>query len=72
MPRFLLERIEAGEQVFWVVPRIGASEAMDDEDQPTAGGASAADQLASLAELHDAGKLSDEEYAQAKAKVISS
>ena len=47
-------------------------EAMRDYIRSTAGGASAADQLASLAELHDAGKLSDEEYAQAKAKVISS
>ncbi|MDG2038914.1 MAG: SHOCT domain-containing protein [Ilumatobacter sp.] len=33
-------------------------------------GVGAADQLASLAELHTAGKLSDEEFAAAKTKVI--
>lgn len=37
----------------------------------TAGTSSAADQLASLADLHSTGKLSDEEYASAKAKVIA-
>jgi hypothetical protein len=37
----------------------------------TAGGTSAADQLQSLADLHTAGKLSDEEYAAAKGRVIS-
>jgi Phospholipase_D-nuclease N-terminal len=35
-----------------------------------AGGSSAADQLAKLAELHTAGKLDDAEYATAKARVI--
>ena len=35
-----------------------------------AGSGSAADQLDKLASLHDSGKLSDEEYAQAKAKVV--
>jgi len=37
----------------------------------TAGGASTADQLATLAELHASGKLDDAEYATAKAKVIN-
>lgn len=35
------------------------------------GGSSAADQLAKLADLHSAGKLSDAEYTAAKAKVVS-
>lgn len=39
----------------------------------TAGsGPSVADELAKLAELHTAGKLSDSDYAQAKAKVLGS
>ena len=37
----------------------------------TAGTASAADQLSSLADLHTAGKLTDEEYAAAKSRVIA-
>jgi hypothetical protein len=37
----------------------------------TAGGTSAADQLQSLADLHTSGKLTDEEYAAAKGRVIS-
>lgn len=37
-----------------------------------AGTSSAADELKSLASLHDAGKLSDEEYAAAKSGVIGS
>ncbi|MFW2382911.1 MAG: SHOCT domain-containing protein [Acidimicrobiales bacterium] len=37
-----------------------------------AGSASASDQLASLADLHSSGKLSDEEYAAAKSRVINS
>jgi len=37
-----------------------------------AGTSGAADQLKSLADLHDAGKLSDEEYAAAKSGVIGS
>ncbi len=36
----------------------------------TAGGSSAADQLAKLSEMHSNGKLDDAEYAQAKAKVL--
>jgi len=36
-----------------------------------AGGSSPADQLASLADLHTAGKLDDAEYAQAKQTVIA-
>lgn len=30
MPRFLTERLEAGEQIYWVVPRIGDSSAGND------------------------------------------
>ena len=37
-----------------------------------AGTSGAADQLKSLADLHDAGKLSDEEYAAAKSGVLGS
>jgi hypothetical protein len=37
-----------------------------------AGSSSAADQLKSIADLHDAGKLSDEEYAAAKSGVLGS
>ena len=36
----------------------------------TAGGGGSADEIAKLAELHSAGKLTDDEYAQAKAKAI--
>ena len=35
-----------------------------------AGGSDTADQLASLADMHNSGKLDDDEYAQAKAKVL--
>jgi hypothetical protein len=54
------------------VNRVQAQEAaMQDYIRTTAGGGTgAADQLASLAELHTAGKLSDDEYAAAKAKVL--
>ena len=46
---------------------------MQDYIRTTAsGGASAADQLSKLAELHSTGKLDDAEYAAAKAQVISS
>ena len=38
----------------------------------TGGGASEADQLAKLADLHSSGKIDDTEYATAKAKVIGS
>merc|ERR1739841_400158 len=44
MPRFLLERLEAGEQIYWVVPRIGATEASEER----AGGASAESRHADL------------------------
>ena len=55
------------------VNRVQAQEAaMQDYIRTTAGGGgSAADQLASLAELHTSGKLSDDEYAAAKAKIIN-
>jgi len=36
-----------------------------------AGSSSPSDQLASLADLHSSGKLSDDEYAQAKARVLN-
>ena len=45
--------------------------AMQNYIRSAAGGSNAADQLASLAQLHTSGKLSDEEYATAKSKVIS-
>ena len=45
--------------------------AMDAYIQQTAAGASPADQLKQLSDLHDAGKLSDEEFAAAKAKIVS-
>jgi hypothetical protein len=37
----------------------------------TAGGGSAADELTKLAKLHDEHKLSDEEFARAKAKIVA-
>lgn len=46
--------------------------AMQDYIRSTAGsGASAADELAKLADLHTQGKLDDAEYAAAKAKIVS-
>ncbi len=46
--------------------------AMQEYIRTTAGGgASAAEQLATLADLHTAGKLDDAEYAAAKAKVVN-
>jgi len=45
--------------------------AVDDYIRQTAGTASAADQLAKLADLHDRGKLSDDEYQSMKAKVLT-
>jgi hypothetical protein len=36
----------------------------------TTGGTSDADELAKLADLHNSGKLSDDEYASAKAKIL--
>ena len=46
MPRFLAERLEAGEQIYWVVPRIGETaespgEGEDDAPQSTAASAEA-------------------------------
>ncbi len=49
MPKFLMERLDAGEQIYWVVPRIGARDGVGDGDPegaekdtaPGAGGASA-------------------------------
>ncbi len=55
------------------VAQVQAQEAaVQDYIRTTAGGSgsSAADQLASLAELHTAGKLSDDEYAAAKSRVL--
>ncbi len=46
--------------------------AIQDYIRSTAGTSSSADQLASLANLHAGGKLSDAEYAAAKSKVIQS
>ena len=46
--------------------------AVQDYIRTTAGGSSSADQLASLADLHSSGKLTDEEYATAKAKALGS
>lgn len=48
-----------------------AKSAFDDYVREQAATASPAEQLEKLASLHDAGKLSDEEYAQLKAKVLS-
>jgi hypothetical protein len=39
--------------------------------QTSGGGGSAADELAKLAKLHDDKKLSDEEFARAKAKIVA-
>lgn len=44
--------------------------AQADAAQAAASGETSADDLQKLADLHDNGKLSDEEYAEAKAKVI--
>jgi ABC-type multidrug transport system fused ATPase/permease subunit len=52
-----------------------AQEQMDAYIRQTAGagasGDSAADQLTKLASLHDSGKLSDQEFEQAKAKIVA-
>ena len=45
--------------------------AVDSYIRTTAAGASDADQLSTLAELHSAGKLDDAEYAAAKAKILA-
>lgn len=48
-----------------------AQQQFDSYIRETAGGSSAADEVARLAELHDKGKLTDEEFAAMKAKVLS-
>lgn len=45
--------------------------AVDSYIRTTASGATDAEQLAKLADLHTAGKLDDAEYATAKAKILS-
>lgn len=48
-----------------------AQKELDAYVKQTAGGASTADELAKLANLHDEKKISDQEYEQAKAKIVS-
>jgi ABC-type multidrug transport system fused ATPase/permease subunit len=48
-----------------------AQKQFDTYVQQTAGGGSTADELAKLAKLHDEKKISDQEYEQAKAKIVS-
>jgi ABC-type multidrug transport system fused ATPase/permease subunit len=52
-----------------------AQEQLDTYIRQTAGGGasagSAADELTKLAKLHDSGKLSDQEFEQAKAKIVA-
>ena len=48
-----------------------AQKQFDTYVQQTAGGGSTADELAKLAKLHDEKKISDQEYGQAKAKIVS-
>jgi Phospholipase_D-nuclease N-terminal len=48
-----------------------AQKQLDAYVRQTAGGASTADELAKLAKLHDEKKLSDQEYEQAKAKIVT-
>lgn len=43
----------------------------DDYVRTTAGAASPADQLATIASLHDQGKLNDEDFAKAKAQILA-
>jgi ABC-type multidrug transport system fused ATPase/permease subunit len=47
-----------------------AQKQIDSYIRQTAGGGSAADELAKLATLHDEKKLSDEEFEKAKAKIV--
>ena len=44
---------------------------LDTYVRQTAAGGSAADELTKLATLHDSGKLSDEEFEKAKAKIVA-
>jgi ABC-type multidrug transport system fused ATPase/permease subunit len=48
-----------------------AQERLDAYVRQTADGGSAADELTKLAKLHDEHKLSDEEFARAKAKIVA-
>ena len=48
-----------------------AQQQLDTYVKQTAGGGSAADELAKLSQLHDQGKLSDEEFEKAKAKAVA-
>mgnify|MGYP003403417099 CR=1 FL=1 len=47
-----------------------AQKQLDAYVRQTAGGGSTADELAKLAKLHDDKKISDQEYEQAKAKIV--
>ena len=49
---------------------LSAQQAQDDYIRSVAGTETTADQLKTLSELHDAGKLSDEEFAAQKAKLL--
>jgi ABC-type multidrug transport system fused ATPase/permease subunit len=48
-----------------------AQKQLDAYVRQTAGGGSAADELAKLSKLHDEKKLSDEEFEKAKAKIVA-
>jgi hypothetical protein len=48
-----------------------AQRQLDAYVRQTAGGGSAADELAKLAKLHDDKKISDQEYERAKAKIVA-
>jgi hypothetical protein len=48
-----------------------AQEQLDTYIRQTAEGGSAADELTKLAKLHDDGKLSDQEFEQAKTKIVA-
>jgi Short C-terminal domain/Phospholipase_D-nuclease N-terminal len=54
-----------------IASQAEAQKQFDAYVQKTAGSGSTADELAKLAELHDGGKISDAEYEQAKAKIVS-
>ena len=49
---------------------VAAQQAQDAYIRSVAGTETTADQLKTLSELHDAGKLSDEEFAAQKAKLL--
>ena len=52
-------------------PAAGGPQQLDAYVRQTAGGGSPADELAKLAKLHDEKKISDAEFEQAKAKIVS-